>query len=99
MSFNAPADFTKKMLLLLLVMTCRMMLNCRANLAPSKVTRSNVNRSFVVDRYYMRLVLPVMAFLVFMAPAGAQSLSEPLSAADVIPVSYTHLTLPTNREV
>jgi hypothetical protein len=75
MSFNFPADFTKKMLWgLLPFMTGFMMLSQRANLA-----RSNIS-----GRYYMRLVLPVMALLVFIGSAGAQSLPEPLGAADVI---------------
>ena len=75
MSFNLPADFTKKMLWgLLPFMTGFMMLSQRANLA-----RSNIS-----GRYYMRLVLPVMALLVFIGSAGAQSLPEPLGAADVI---------------
>lgn len=80
MSFNAPADFTKKMFWgLLPIMTCFMMLNRRTNLASF-----NVKRSFVSDCNYMRLVLPVMALLVFMASASAKSLPEPLSAADII---------------
>ncbi|MGB2251059.1 MAG: hypothetical protein ACPH5U_02070, partial [Candidatus Puniceispirillaceae bacterium] len=75
MSFNAPADFTKKMFCgLWSIMTCRMMSNHRANLAGSNIAGRN----------YMRLVLPVMALLVFMGSAGAQSLPEPLGAADVI---------------
>ena len=75
MSFNAPADFTKNMLWgFLSFMTCFVMESQRANLA----------RSNIVDRYYMRLVLPVMALLVFIGSAGAQSLPEPLGAADVI---------------
>ena len=75
MSFNLPADFTKKMLWgLLHFLRCFMTLSQRANLARSNIT----------DRYYMRLVLPVMALLVFMGSAGAQSLPEPLGAADVI---------------
>ena len=75
MSFNLPADFTKKMLWgLLPFMTGFMMLSQRANLA----------RSNIAGRYYMRLVLPVMALLVFIGSAGAQSLPEPLGAADVI---------------
>ena len=79
MSFNAPADFTKKMLWgLLPIMTCSMMLNRRTNLASF-----NVKRSFVSDCNYMRLVLPVMALLVFMSSASAKSLPEPLSAADI----------------
>ena len=54
MSFNLPADFTKKMLWgLLPFMTGFMMLSQRANLA----------RSNIAGRYYMRLVLPVMASL------------------------------------
>ena len=40
-----------------------------------------------------------LAFLLFtfilIAPAAAQTLKE----HDITPVSYTHLTLPTNREV
>ncbi|MGB2344983.1 MAG: lytic transglycosylase domain-containing protein, partial [Candidatus Puniceispirillaceae bacterium] len=51
-----------------------MMSNYRANLAGSNIAGRN----------YMRLVLPVMALLVFMGSAGAQSLPEPLGAADVI---------------
>ena len=75
MSFNAPADFTKKMFCgLWSIMTCRMMSNHRANLAGSNIAGRN----------YMRLVLPVMALLVFTGSAGAQSLPEPLGAADVI---------------
>ena len=62
------------------MMTCRMMSNRRAN-----PTRSHVYRSFTAGRNFMRLVLPVMALLVFMGFAGAQSLPEPLGAADVIP--------------
>ena len=85
MSFNAPADFTKKMLWgLLPIMRCRMMLGRRANLAGSNVVSSNVIRSSVVGRYCMWLVLPVMVLLVFMAPASAQPLPEPLSVADII---------------
>ena len=61
------------------IMACRMMSNRRANL-----TRSHVYRSFTAGRNYMRLVLPVMAWLVFMGSAGAQSLPEPLGAADVV---------------
>ena len=75
MSFNLPNDFTKKMLWgLLPFITGFMMLSQRANLA----------RSNIAGRYYMRLVLPVMALLVFIGSAGAQSLPEPLGAADVI---------------
>ena len=75
MSFNLPADFTKKMLCgLWSIMTCRMMSSCRANLAGSNIAGRN----------YMRLILPVMASLVFMGSARAQSLPEPLGAADVI---------------
>ena len=75
MSFNLPADFTKKMLWgLLPFMTCFMMLSQCANLA----------RSNIAGRYFMRLVLLVMALLVFIGSAGAQSLPEPLGAADVI---------------
>ena len=75
MNFNLPADFTKKMLWgLLPFTTCVMVLSQRANLA----------RSNIAGRYYMRLVLPVVALLVFMGSAGAQSLPEPLGAADVI---------------
>jgi hypothetical protein len=59
---------------LLPFMTGFMMLSQRANLA----------RSNIAGRYYMRLVLPVMALLVFIGSAGAQSLPEPLGAADVI---------------
>ena len=80
MSFNLPADFTKKMRWgLWPIMTCHMMSNRHANL-----TRSHVCRSFAAGRNFMRLVLPVMALLVFMGSAGAQSLPEPLGAADVI---------------
>ena len=80
MSFNAPADFTKKMLWgLSPIMTCRTMLDRRANLAGS-----NVRRSFFVGQYCLWLVLPVLALLVLMVPAGAQSLPEPLRAADII---------------
>ena len=80
MSFNAPANFTKKTLWgLLPIMTFFMMLSRRTNLASF-----NVKRSFVSDCNYMRLVLPVMALLVFMASASAKSLPEPLSAADII---------------
>ena len=85
MSFNVPAGFIKKMLWgLLPIMTCRMMLDRRANLDGSNMASSNGRRSFVVGRCCMWLVLPVLALLVFMAPAVAQSLPEPLSAADVI---------------
>ena len=73
MSFNLPADFTKKMLCGLWFMTtCCMMSNRRTNLIGSKIASRN----------YMRLVLPVMALLVFMGSAAAQSLPEPLSASD-----------------
>jgi hypothetical protein len=90
MSFNAPADFPKNMLWgLWPIMTCRMVLDRRANLAGSNLTSSNVassnvSRSFVVGRYCKWLVLLVLALLVFMAPAGAQSLPEPLRAAYII---------------
>ena len=61
MSFNVPADFTKNMLWgLLPFMTCFMMLSQRANLAGPNIAGRN----------YMRLVLPVMALLVFMGFAG-----------------------------
>ena len=42
-----------------------MMLKRHANLAGANVSRSHID-----GRYYMRLVLPVMALLVFMAPAS-----------------------------
>ena len=76
MSFNAPADFAKKMFRVPLpIMTLRMMLSRR---------HANNAGSNAVGRYYMRLFLPVIAMFVFMGPAIALSLPEPLNAADVI---------------
>ena len=71
MSFNAPADFTKKMLWgPLPIMTLRMMLSRRhANQWPVQ---------YAVGRYYMRLVLPVIAMFVFMGPA-----SRPIAARTI----------------
>jgi len=45
--------------------------------------RTNLIGSKIAGRNYMRLVLPVMALIVFMGSAAAQSLPEPLGAADV----------------
>ena len=76
MSFNAPADFAKKMFRVPLpIMALRMMLSRR---------HANNAGSNAVGRYYMRLFLPVIAMFVFMGPAIALSLPEPLNAADVI---------------
>jgi soluble lytic murein transglycosylase len=85
MSFNVPADFTSKLLWgLLSSMTWFMIVTRRAKLAGANLASFNANCSFVVGRYPMRLILPVMGLLVLVVPAGAQSLPEPLGAADVI---------------
>ena len=50
MSFNAPADFPKNMLWgLWPIMTCRMVLDRRANLAGSNLTSYNVASSNVAS--------------------------------------------------
>ena len=90
MSFNLPADFTKKMLCGLWFMTtCRMMSNRRTNLIGSKIASRN----------YMRLVLPVMALLVFMGSAAAQSLPEPLVTLIELPDNICTVALPNANTV
>jgi hypothetical protein len=80
MSFNVPADFTKKMLWgLWPIMTCRMMLK-----PPRKSGPFTFYRSLPLAVITCGWFCQVMALLVFIGSAGAQSLPEPLGAADVI---------------
>ena len=65
--------------------------------AEGSLIKSTVDRSFLVVR-------PTMSEVILKMPRGAQviypkDLGAILMMADIAPVSYTHLTLPTNREV
>ena len=52
-----------------------------------------------VDGEYSLRLLPIGNYKVVVTLAGFKSFSQTGIALEVGPVSYTHLTLPTNREV